>query len=204
MSKIRTRQIRVAAHYTSCKLIYLRDRFSSGLHHAELLECFLRTHSVLDGLPHQILLSHLLQSPAEHFLFGSARDHAYPIKVAKDDVSRHHPYPTDLQRHSEVYDLPARRLILSVSSVGEGGKTQLEDPARVAVVAVNDRSGGPELYGSRTHQLTPKGIPGRGTSTDVDLSCLQVVERSKHQAEGFEHGAGATRVARLGENVGLQ
>src|ERR671920_68520 len=172
MSKIRTRQIRVAAHYTSCNLIYLRDRFSSGLHHVELLERFLRTHSVLDGPPYQIFLLHLLQSPAEHLLFSSVRDHAYPIKVAKDDVSRHHLYPTDLQRYPEVDDLPARRLILGVSSVGEGGKTQLEDPARVAVVAVNDRSGGSELYGSRAHQLTPKGIPGRGTSPDVDLSCL--------------------------------
>src|SRR5215208_2994154 len=130
---------------------YLRHRFSSGLHHAELLERFLRTHSVLDGPPHQILLLHLLQSPAEHFLFSSARDHAYPIKVAKDDVSRHHPYPTDLQRYPKVYDLPARRLILGVSSVGEGGKTKLEDPARVAVVAVNDRSGGPKVYCARTH-----------------------------------------------------
>src|SRR5918998_2412537 len=166
MSKIRTRQIRVAAHYTSCNLIYLRDRFSSGLHHAELLERFLGTHSVLDGPPHQILLLHLLQSLAEHFLFSSARDHAYPIKVAKDDVSRHHLYPTDPQRHPEVYDLPARRLILGVSSVGEGGKTKLEDPARVAVVAVNDRSSGPELYGSRAHQLTPKGISGRAAGAD--------------------------------------
>src|SRR5918995_7397517 len=122
MSKIRTRQIRVAAHYTSCNLIYLRDRSSSGLHHAELLERFLRTHSVLDGLPHQILLLHLLQSPAEYLLFSSARDQAYPIKVAKDDVSRHHLYPTDLQRDSEVYNLPARRLILGLSSVRERGK----------------------------------------------------------------------------------
>src|SRR5918993_1474622 len=151
MSKIRTRQIRVAAHYTSCNLIYLRDRSNSGLHHAELLERFLRTHAVLDGPPHQILLLHLLQSPAEHLLFSSARDHAYPIKVAKDYVSRHHPYPTDLQRYPEVYDLPARRLILGVSSVGEGGKTQLEDPARVAMVAVNDRSSAPKVYSPRTH-----------------------------------------------------
>src|ERR687896_2086655 len=150
MSKIRTRQIRVAAHYTSCNLIYLRDRSSSGLHHVELLECFLRTHSILDGLPYQILLLHLLQSPTEHFLFGSARDHAYSVKVAKDDVSRHHPHPTDLQRHPEVYDLSARRLILGVSSVGEGGKAKSEDPARVAMVAVNDRSSGPKVYGART------------------------------------------------------
>ena len=112
---------------------YLRHRSSSGLHHAELLECFLGAHSVLDGPPHQILLLHLLQSLAEHLLFGSARYHAYPIKVAKDDVSGHHPHPTDLQRYPEVYDLPARRLILGVSSVGEGGKTKLEDPARVAM-----------------------------------------------------------------------
>src|SRR5918995_5465308 len=164
MSKIRTRQIRVAAHYTSCNLIYLRDRSSSGLHHAELLERFLRTHSVLDGLPHQNLLWHLLQSPAEHLLFSSARNHAYSVKVAKDDVSRHHLYPTYLHRYPEVYDLPARRLILGVSSVGEGGKTQLEDPARVAVVAVNDRSSGPKVYGARTHQLTPKGIPRRAAT----------------------------------------
>ena len=59
----------------------------------------------------------------------------------------------------------------------------MEDPARVAMVAVDDRSGGLELYGSRAHQLTPKGISGRGTSTDVDLSGLQVVERLEHQAE---------------------
>src|ERR671921_2973171 len=131
-----------------------------------------RYHAVLDGPPHQILLLHLLQSPAEHLLFSSARDHAYPIKVAKDDVSRHHLYPTDLQRYPEVYDLSARRLILGVSSVGEGGKTHLEDPARVAVVAVKDRSSRPKVYGARTHQLAPKGIPRRGTSTDVDLSCL--------------------------------
>src|SRR5918995_4316059 len=203
MSKIRTRQIRVAAHYTSCNLIYLRDRSSSGLHHAELLERFLRTHSVLDGLPHQILLLHLLQSLAEHFLFSSARYHAYSVKVAKDDVSRHHPHPTDLQRHPEVYDLSARRLILGVSSVGEGGKTQPEDPARVAVVAVNDRSGGPELYGPRAHKLAPESIPGRGASTDVDLSSLQVVERPEHQAEGLGHEVGATRIMRLGENISL-
>ena len=43
---------------------YLRHRFSSGLRHAELLERFLCTHSILDGPPHQILLLHLLQSPA--------------------------------------------------------------------------------------------------------------------------------------------
>src|SRR5215207_6337069 len=77
------------------------------------------------------------------------------------------PLPTDLQRHPEVYDLPARRLILGITSVGECGKTKMEDPARVAMVAVNDRSSGPELYGSRAHQLTPKGISGRGTSTYV-------------------------------------
>src|SRR5918992_6052001 len=172
MSKIRTRQIRVAAHYTFCNLIYLRHRFSSGLHHVELLERFLRTHSVLDGPPHQILLLHLLQSLAEHLLFSSSRYHAYPIKVAKDNVSRHHPHPTDLQRYPEVYDLPARRLILGVSSVGEGGKAQSEDPACVAVIAVNDRSSGPELYSPRAHQLTPKGIPGRAAGADVDLFCL--------------------------------
>src|SRR5687767_5544253 len=187
-----------------CDLTYFRHRFRSRLHHAELLERFLRTHSVLDGPLHQTLLLHLLQSPAEHLLFSSARDHAYSIKIAKDDVSRHHPCPTDFQRHSEVYNLPARRLILGVSSVGEGGKTKLEDPARVAVVAVDDRSGGPELYGSRAHQLTPKGIPWRGASTDVDLSSLQVVERPEHQAEGLGHEVGCSGAMCLHENVGLQ
>src|SRR3712207_1758069 len=113
---------------------YLRHRSSSGLHHAELLECYLGAHSVLDGLPHQVLLLHLLQSPAEHLLFSSARDHAYSIKVAKDDVSRHHPYPTDLQRHSEVYDLCARRLILGVSSVGRSEEHTSELQSRQYLV----------------------------------------------------------------------
>src|SRR5688500_15226702 len=177
--------VEIILHDRRCNLVYLRHRFSSGLHHAELLECVLSAHSVTDSPPHQVLLLHLLQGPAEHLLFGGARYHAYPIKIAKDDVSRHHPYPTDLQRHPEVDDLSARRMTLAVSSAGERGTTQLEDPTRVAMVAVHYRSGGPELYGSRAHQLTPEGIPGRGTSTDVDLSCLQVVERPEHQAEGL-------------------
>ena len=46
-------------------------------------------------------------------------------------MPRHHPYPTDLQRDPEVHYLSARRLILGTSSVREGGKTQLEDPAQL-------------------------------------------------------------------------
>ncbi len=146
MSERRLPQLSVSEPLQSCcNLIYPRHRSSSELHHAELLECFLGAHAVFDGLPYQILLLHLLQSPAEHLLFSSARDHAYAINITEDDISRHYPDPTYLQRRPEVYDLSARGLILSVSSVGEGGKTQLEDPAGVAVVAVNDRSGGPEF-----------------------------------------------------------
>src|SRR5687768_12841640 len=118
--EIGARQVRLAAHYT----FYLRHRSSSGLHHAELLKCFLGAHSVFDGPPHQALFLPFLQGLAQHFFFGGARYHAYSIKVAKDDVSRHHPYPTDLQRDPEVHYLSARRLILGISSVREGRKTQ--------------------------------------------------------------------------------
>ena len=173
MSERRLPQLSVSVALQSrCNLIYLRHRSSSELHHAELLECFLGAHPVFDGPPHQILLctfSRALRNTSSSAARGITHTPSRSPKTISPGITLTPPISSGTRKSMTF---PRGRLILGVSSVGEGGKTKLEDPARVAVVAIHDRSGGPKLYGPRTHELTPKCILRRSATTDVDLSGL--------------------------------